>query len=261
MTINATSGNDQIEVTTTKINGLRSPIEFSKITNLSINALGGDDFIAAGDGVVENIDGGSGTNLAVLDDNDVAVNVTCIGATIAGRIFNDANSNATQESGETGVVGRTVYLDTNNNNVLDAGETSTTTVGEGRYWFYDVPAGTRHVKQVLATGYRKTLPASGTPGYDVVVTANSFWGGKDFCVTSNIYLGGTVFKDTNGNGVQDAGESGIPFALVIGTRRYGCSRTPLNEDRPIAQNKASFLKQFSCRCPVPFCGFVVPVRR
>src|SRR5207253_2632250 len=54
---------------------------------------------------------------------------------IAGSIFNDVNSDAVKQSTETGLTGWTVFLDTNKNGKLDAGESSTLTDSSGNYAF------------------------------------------------------------------------------------------------------------------------------
>ena len=47
--------------------------------------------------------------------------------TITGRVFQDSNGDGSQQTGEAGLSGRTVYLDANNNGVLDTGEATATT--------------------------------------------------------------------------------------------------------------------------------------
>lgn len=136
------------------------------------------------------------------------------GNLISGNVFNDKGSNGVNDGADTPVSGWTVYLDANNNNAFDAGETSTTTDASGNYSFVNVASGTQHVKQVLQSGYRKTNPGSGIPGYDVVLGGGTIASGKDFGVTTNIYLAGTVYNDANNNNVQDAGEPGIAGVTI-----------------------------------------------
>src|SRR5207248_1675084 len=75
-------------------------------------------------------------------------------------------------------------------------------------------AGTYHVKQVLTSGYRKTLPPSGTPGYDVTLASSQSATGKNFGDTTNVYLAGVVYNDLNSNGIKDAGEAGISGVTI-----------------------------------------------
>jgi uncharacterized delta-60 repeat protein len=66
-------------------------------------------------------------------------------ATISGTVF-DGQTAAPQ-------AGVTVFLDTNGNGTLDAGETSTTTDGSGEYVFSDITAGTYSVAEVPPAGF------------------------------------------------------------------------------------------------------------
>ena len=64
------------------------------------------------------------------------------GGSITGTVFNDANGNGKQDSGELGIAGVFVYNDANNNGKFDAGELSTTTNASGVYSFHQLePAG------------------------------------------------------------------------------------------------------------------------
>ena len=63
-------------------------------------------------------------------------------STITGIKFNDTDGNGTQAAGELGVAGVTVFLDTNGDGILNAGETSTTTAANGSFTFGNLPAGT-----------------------------------------------------------------------------------------------------------------------
>src|SRR6476661_3166528 len=64
-------------------------------------------------------------------------------ATISGQVFNDKNGNAVKEPGDTGLQSWTVFLDQNNDGVLNNGEIFTTTDANGNYGFTlpPVPAG------------------------------------------------------------------------------------------------------------------------
>ncbi len=131
---------------------------------------------------------------------------------ITGEIYNDTNNNGSKDSGETGIVGRTVYLDLNNNSILDSNETSTTTDALGNYQFLYLPAGSYKVRQVLPTGWTQSTPSKGY-GWSVTLTANQSAIGKDFgayqAPLNTASIAGTIYNDTNGNGVKDSGDAGI----------------------------------------------------
>ena len=60
---------------------------------------------------------------------------------IAGRVFQDNNADGTFNGADTGLSGQTVYLDENNNGVLDSGEPSTITDANGNFSFTGLPTG------------------------------------------------------------------------------------------------------------------------
>ena len=78
---------------------------------------------------------------------------------ISGRVFNDANDDGFGEASEHGLSGVTVYLDANNNGVLDSTEVRTTTDSAGRYQFTNLAPGTYTVRQILPAGYARTEPS------------------------------------------------------------------------------------------------------
>jgi len=98
-------------------------------------------------------------------------------ARISGIVFRDPNNNGKQDTGEIGLAGWTVYLDANNNGKLDAGEKSVTTDSKGNYSFI-VPAGKYNLREVIKSGFVRTLPAAGV--YSVTVAAGQSVSGKNF---------------------------------------------------------------------------------
>jgi hypothetical protein len=132
---------------------------------------------------------------------------------ITGITFNDADGNGTQTAGEVSVSGVTVFLDTNNDGILDAGETSANTGANGDFTFPNLPAGTYNVREVVPSFTQPTtpnpVPVTLTAGQTTPATVNF----------GNRFLPGTIsgikFNDTNGNGTQDTGEIGIPGVTIF----------------------------------------------
>ena len=135
---------------------------------------------------------------------------------VGDRVWLDANANGVQDAGETGINGVTVQL-------LNAGGTvvaTTSTSGNGNYTFANLAGGNYTVKIVASS-----LPAGTAPTFDLdgIATANqaSFTlaaGASrtdvDFGYKNTGSVGDRVWLDTNGNGNQDAGETGINGVTV-----------------------------------------------
>jgi hypothetical protein len=99
-------------------------------------------------------------------------------ASIAGRVFNDADRDGVQDTAESGLSGVRVYDDKNNNGRYDSGERNTTTNSAGDYTLGSLPAGARNVRIVLPSGRVLTTPSSGsfklTPTSGQVITGKRF---------------------------------------------------------------------------------------
>lgn len=79
---------------------------------------------------------------------------------IHGVKFDDANGNHTRDAGEAGVGGTTIFVDLNRNNLLDAGEPTTTTGADGSYTFANLSAGAYVIREVVSAGYSQTSPTT-----------------------------------------------------------------------------------------------------
>lgn len=77
---------------------------------------------------------------------------------LTGTAFDDANQNGVQDTGESVAADVVVYLDQNNNAVLDGSEPSTLTDALGYYEFTDLDAGDYVVRQDLPAGVDQTSP-------------------------------------------------------------------------------------------------------
>ncbi|WP_420208561.1 SdrD B-like domain-containing protein [Candidatus Electronema sp. JC] len=179
----------------------------------------------------------TGTNGAMLTDRNFGWQLASGSQTVDGTVYYDWDGNAQQSgSGEIGIEGVPVYLyqDTNNNGVVDAGETlvaSTSTDGNGDYSFPNLSSG-NYLAVVEGssdklTGLQQTQDPDLNPGVACVGGACDgdadidFSSGND---TGNDFgyqpkgtgsIGNFVWKDIDGDGVQDGGqETGIPGVTV-----------------------------------------------
>ncbi len=129
---------------------------------------------------------------------------------VRGTVFNDMNANGirdldatTGEFTEQGLEGWTIFIDSNANLSLDAGEVSVITDTDGEYIFTSLAAGDYEVVEVLPAGW------SPTPGTDSSQTVTVFGGettlANDFSsfTVLNGSISGLVWNDLNRNGVRD----------------------------------------------------------
>jgi uncharacterized delta-60 repeat protein len=97
---------------------------------------------------------------------------------ISGTAFNDANGNAKRDTGETPLSGRRIFIDTDKDGVLDSGEKSVLTDSGGNWSFKDLPAGTYVVRIAPVSGWKSTVPTSGS--YTFTLSAGKTATGKLF---------------------------------------------------------------------------------
>src|ERR1043166_5900578 len=71
----------------------------------------------------------------------VCLEERCLPSTITGQVFSDLNLNGLKEANEPGLPGVTLFLDNNNNGVLDQGEPSAVSDASGTYSFTNLAAG------------------------------------------------------------------------------------------------------------------------
>jgi hypothetical protein len=102
---------------------------------------------------------------------------------ISGVGYNDLDGNGTREAAEPGMANQTVYLDANNNAVLDPGEKSTTTDANGAYEFNNLPGGTYFVRTVTTD----TWTATGNVPYMVTVVQGQTTTGVNLGVVEEVF--------------------------------------------------------------------------
>lgn len=141
--------------------------------------------------------------------NNLALPVFDTATSITGTVYTDTNGDGSKAAAEPGRSGATVYLDRNNNGVLDAGETSTTTDRSGSYRFTGVAPNNYRIRVVPPVGMLQTQPSAGA-GYAIATVAGTVSAGNDFGVVLNSgTVEGSVFLDLNGDGVRSSSESGV----------------------------------------------------
>ena len=99
-------------------------------------------------------------------------------ASLSGTVFADANGNGTQDAGEAGIAGTTVYLDLNSDGTYTPGvDVPVTTDANGRWTITGLAPRNYIVNEVLPGGYRRVGSAAGTVvtvGVAATVTGANF---------------------------------------------------------------------------------------
>ncbi len=136
-------------------------------------------------------------------------------ASVGDRLWYDADGDGTQDIGEIGLSGVTVQLRDSGGAVIATDVTD----GGGIYGFGDLDAGSYSVTvdtSTLPAGYGATYDLDG--GNDsaaaVPLTAGQTRTDVDFGYRGTASIGDTVWYDTDGDGTQDLGETGIAGVTV-----------------------------------------------
>ncbi|MBI2074457.1 MAG: fibronectin type III domain-containing protein [Candidatus Levybacteria bacterium] len=121
--------------------------------------------------------------------------------------FNDLNGDGDKDAGDPGLSGWTIFLDTNDNGILDNGETTSVTNTNGNYEFTNLGGGTYNVREVLQDGWVQTTPVSGK--YTLTITSNASLTNQDFGNFKKVSITGSLWKDLNANKIWDGEEPGL----------------------------------------------------
>lgn len=176
---------------------------------------------------------------------------------ISGQLWNDLSNDGVKDSGESGVQGWVVYLDTNTNGQLDGGEPVAVSDASGHYSFANLSPGNYTVNEVQQTGWAQTFPAQG----EWTITLASGQNIVDTDFGNHEILPGTIsgskWNDLNADGVRDAGEGPLADVLIYldanGNREFDASEVSTLTD-------AAGLYQFSGVLPGSYSvREVVPV--
>ena len=133
------------------------------------------------------------------------------GQIIAGK-FSDPNGDGIVSDGSP-LSGWTLFLDDNDNGILDDGELSGTTDASGLVFFDDLDPGNYIVAEVPQDGWAQTYPEehadSGRREYRLTMTSGAIQGAV-FGNAPSIDIQGIKWHDLDADGVQDPGEPGLP---------------------------------------------------
>jgi hypothetical protein len=168
-------------------------------------------------------------NGAVTLDTNVITMPDCAAdfdsGSISGVKYNDRNGNGVQNTGELGLQGVTIFLDTDGDGLQGPGEEVRITGVNGGYTFTGLETGDYIVRQVTPVGMVNTTPNPLVVDLDVGEDVT----GVDFGDQVIVIVGGQIvsirgvkFLDTNGNGVRNIGEPGLGgFTIFLDTNNNG----------------------------------------
>ena len=148
-------------------------------------------------------------------------------ASIGNYVWEDLNKNGIQEAGEPGVNGVTVLLKNAVGTVLQTTVTTTNAGTAGYYQFTNLAPGDYMVMFMTPTGYNETTPnttadnndSDADPATGNAPLTNLVSGESDQTIDAGIYrpatIGDYVWRDTDGDGVQDPTEVGMNGVTVL----------------------------------------------
>jgi protocatechuate 3,4-dioxygenase beta subunit len=199
--------------------------------NVGDDALDSDaTYVAGVPAITGATTGAAGTNTPTYDFGFIPP------ASLGDRVWFDTDRNGVQDAGELGVPGVTVTLYDSNGNALR----TTTTDGNGNYLFTGLTPGVPYSVGFsnLPTGYvfspqdagsndgvdsdvnpatGRTAPVTLGPG-EVRLTLDA---GINQPPIAPVMIGNFVWRDTNSDGIQDAGEPGVAGVTVTVVRVDG----------------------------------------
>ncbi len=108
----------------------------------------------------------------------------------------------------------TIYLDSDNDGVLDAGEITTTTNISGQYAFAGLAPDAYIVQEVTRTGWIQTYPID--PAYHAItLTSGAYVGGVNFGNFKTISVSGVKYEDMNANGLFDGSDQPLSGEYIF----------------------------------------------
>jgi probable HAF family extracellular repeat protein/predicted outer membrane repeat protein len=135
-------------------------------------------------------------------------------AYLTGSAFEDEDADGVRDAGEPALGGWTVYVDANDNGILDSGEASTTTDSQGGYHFDALVPGSIVVRIVARDEWSQTTPDY-VAGYRLVLDSGETRQGVDIGqVHQATVVSGVVWNDRNADGIRDAIEPVIAGRTV-----------------------------------------------
>lgn len=186
--------------------------------------------------------------------------MTAYAAEIHGTKWDDSNGNTIRDLGEAGVQGVTIcYYSSSGSFPVYPGDCMTTTGPDGSYSLLGLANGSYEIYEIVPPGKVQTHPyacpmlsnCSLGPGWqEVTVAGSDIVYNIDFGNADASEIHGTKFNDSDGDGIKDPGESGIPNIGIIlkrviapgNEKNYNYKRTDINGDYTFTNISAGYYK-------------------
>ena len=163
------------------------------------------------DGYVQTFPDGSGVHVLALQPGDVAADINFGNSEpgeIRGTKWEDMDGDGTRDAGEPGMAGVTIYLDLDHDGRRETEEPSAVTNEDGEYALVGLVPNTYAVAEVVPSGYVQTFPSKMDP-YVLTLQPGEVLMGIDFGNIKAAEIRGATWEDQDGDGVRDAGETGM----------------------------------------------------
>lgn len=154
-------------------------------------------------------DNGGANGNVVSCTNTLTASVTTTG-TISGTVFNDIDGKGARDSGDPGLSGWRVFLDTDGDWAWDSTEKSVLSDASGNYSFTGLTAATYNVREVSPAGWNRTAPSP-----TVTLAAGQTASGKNFANFKQASIAGRVYADANKNNTFDTGDTALSGVRVF----------------------------------------------
>ena len=142
---------------------------------------------------------------------------TLVPGTVSGSVWDDLNGNGVRDTTPTtepGSAGWTVFVDVNGDRVAGAVEPQAITTADGTFTISGVTPGSVTIVVQSRSGWHATSPITGTRSLTLKNGDNASGVNFGEQQTRNSSLSGTVFADSNTNGVRDIGERGLAGIVI-----------------------------------------------
>ncbi len=122
---------------------------------------------------------------------------------VSGLVFEDRNGNGSPDAGENGIANVSIRLSD------DTSQRTTRTDSTGQYRFAEIPPATYTVSEIDPIGFTSTTPNLRTISLRSGGSATTHFGDQ-----AEATVGGVVFEDLDGNGLQDPSEAGLAGVVL-----------------------------------------------